>query len=75
MTLKCWLGNLDGISEGLIVETSKARAAKVLRTSLNHFNLYWGEVSLPHWAKLGVLYTKRYDSHSPWREEKSWQVR
>lgn len=74
MKLKCWIGNLDGTREGLVVETSKAKAAKVAGTSLYDFDQYWGEVGLLHWAKLGVRYTRRYDSHSPWREETSWQV-
>ena len=68
MKLKCWVGNFNGKYRGLVVASSKQKAAKVAGTSLYDFNRYWHKAIS---VKIGdfrpdTLYTKRFDSSDPW---------
>ena len=69
MKWKTWVGNLDGTRRGLVVSTSKVKAAKIAGTSLYDFNRYWSE-RLPPVEPSGLvvdtLYTKRFDSQDSW---------
>lgn len=68
MKLKCWIGNFNGNYQGLVVATSKQKAAKAAGTSLYDFNQYWHKAIS---VKVGefkpdTLYIKRFDSSDPW---------
>lgn len=59
--LKCWFGNYDGIREGLIVSTSKKKAAWIAGCSVKTFDDYWHEQTVPINVKPNVLYTRPFD--------------
>lgn len=42
--LKVWIGNLDGVRQGLVIATSKTRARKIINSSAANFKDYWREV-------------------------------
>lgn len=68
--VKCYAGNLDGQREGLIVTTSKKRAAEIARTSLHSFNQYWSQQPFPdQQITPHTLYTRPFMSRGnppPW---------
>ena len=69
--LKCWVGNLNGSYRGLVVATSKTKAAAVAGTTLYDFNKFWHKAIS---VKIGefkpdTLYRKHFDSAEAWVEE------
>jgi hypothetical protein len=71
--VKCWIGNLNGKHEGLVVARSQKEAAKVVGTSLHDFRDFWSEQRTP-WPieapKVRTLYTRSYGSRAsdPFKE-------
>ena len=71
--VKCWIGNLDGKRQGLIVARNQKEAAKVIGTSLHDFRNFWTEQRTP-WPvdapKIRTLYTRSYGSKAsdPFKE-------
>jgi hypothetical protein len=62
MTVKCYMGNLDGKLEGLVVAENQKRAAEIAGTTLYDFRRYWSAQSpwpIPN-AKIHTLYTRAY---------------
>lgn len=63
--VKCWIGNLDGHRQGLIVAHNQKEAAKIARTSIGSFRDYWS-LQTGKWPvtapKLLTLYTRPYGS-------------
>jgi hypothetical protein len=62
--LKCYTGNLDGLRRGLIVTTSKTKAAQIAGCrSYRYFNDYWSEVEIRNAEGLesDTLYTQPYN--------------
>ncbi len=63
--LKCWIGNLDGLRQGIVVAASQKEAAKIVGTSMRDFAAYWSERE-PNPAayfsivKTRTLYTRPY---------------
>jgi hypothetical protein len=67
--LKCWMGNLDGSRQGLVISVSKREAAKAVGCSQGDFEKYWREAR--SWTgafEINRLYTRRYDSKGEWFE-------
>ncbi len=62
--MKCWIGNLDGRRQGLIVATSQRAAAKAVGTGLTDFLSYWvlQTVCPKRDPKPLTLYTRPYGS-------------
>ena len=62
--LKCWIGNYDGIRQGLVVAASQKEAAKIAGTSTRDFAAYWVEQESTAISYFGVreraLYTRKY---------------
>lgn len=58
--LKCWVGNLDGEREGMIIATSKTAAQRAIPTGRADFDAYWTEIDLPPSGEYEplVLYTR-----------------
>lgn len=70
LKLKCFVGNFDGRYQGLVVATSKKRAAEVVGTSLYDFNQHWHRaisVKISEF-KPDTFYRKRFDSKESWTE-------
>lgn len=68
--VKCWVGNLDGTREGLVIASSKAKATKVIGTSMNDFNSYWHQAT--RWPSQSglepyVLYARPFGSRDEWK--------
>lgn len=67
--LKCFIGNLDGDREGLVIANSQREAARIAGTSLNDFREYW-EVApsdrLVETLEPMVLYTRPFLSSGAW---------
>lgn len=54
-----WLGNLDGIRQGLIISSSKERARKLVRASRAEFDGYWvAQCEVDPDKKPDTLYTR-----------------
>lgn len=65
--LKMWIGNLDGVRQGLVISTSKNRARKIVHTSLNEFNGYWAlQPSVNELLEVDVLYTRKIRDGEAW---------
>lgn len=66
VTLKMWIGNLDGRREGLVVAPTKVRAREVIgastgaRSSRKDFDDYWTEHPVDPRYDPEVLYTRRF---------------
>lgn len=65
---KCFIGNLDGRREGLVVARSARQAAEIVGTSVKDFADYWHPS--PDWPMQTIypyeLYTRPFDSKGPW---------
>jgi len=68
--VRVYMGNYDGSRQGLVVAASQKEAAKIARTSVYTFRQYWS--ARAEWPltklKLGVLYTRKYDTQNEWQE-------
>lgn len=70
--VKCWMGNLDGKREGLVIANSQKKAAQIIGTSMCDFQRYW-TLHLGIWPQVEPykLYVRDYGrSEQPWRERK-----
>lgn len=57
-----WIGNLDGTRQGLIIASSKKRAAEIANTSRIDFDNYWTlQPGVDQSLKSEVLYMRAYD--------------
>jgi len=69
--VKCYVGNLDGTREGLIVASSQKEAATIAKTTLYDFRNYWHATVNP-WPikspKPRTLYTRMFNSNGEWVE-------
>ena len=72
--LKCWVGNLDGLREGLVLAHNQTEAVKIIGISVNHLRDYFNRRS--DWSlfqqvlKPLTLYTRLmlYIDNNPWEE-------
>ncbi len=61
MSLKMWIGNLDGSRQGLVIAASKSSAAKAAGMSLHTFNGYFAlQTCVYQGMEPDVLYTRPY---------------
>lgn len=68
--LRCYVGNYDGMRDGLIYAHNAVEASHVIHCSLYQFRQYWRvhtlyQISNP---KPLVLYTRKNDYRSEWHE-------
>lgn len=70
-TVKCFVGNYDGKSEGLVIASSQKKAAEVARTGLHDFREYWEVID--QWPngkfKAYTLYLRKFNSKDEWTEQ------
>jgi len=63
--VKCWVGNLDGKRQGLIVAHNQKEAANLAGTSIGSFRDHWS-LQVGKWPlttpKILTLYTRPYGS-------------
>jgi hypothetical protein len=60
-TYKCWIGNLDGRRQGLVIATSQRRAVEVIGTTVGDFRRFWCEQrTVLDGYEPNTLYTRRY---------------
>ena len=64
MKLKMWTGNYDGERRGLVITTSKTKAAKLAHASVHHFSEYWNECDIIEGLLPDTIYTQPYDIHT-----------
>jgi hypothetical protein len=62
--LKCFLGNYDGTRQGLIITSSRTKAAQIAECWVHSFQLHWGEYGDKYAAGLkpDTLYTRLFSS-------------
>lgn len=70
VSLKCFVGNLDGQRQGLIVASSQSKAAAIAGCSIASFRDYWSASS--KWPdqeiKHATLYSRPFNSAFDWAE-------
>lgn len=70
-TIYCYIGNYDGLRDGMIYAASAVDACHVVHCSLYHFREYWHRQPLPRpiaRPNAMTLYTKRNNFRDTWHE-------
>lgn len=72
--LKCYIGNLDGLRQGLVLADNQKQAAEVAGTTLYGFRQFWGEGLPPKGIKFEpvTLYT-RLNRYIAGQRQGEWQ--
>src|SRR6185436_5480544 len=56
--LKMWIGNFDGLRQGLVIAPNKENARKIVGTGRADFDGYWAEQPVDPTLESEVLYTR-----------------
>lgn len=66
--LKCYIGNIDGLREGLVLAYNKKDAATIAKLTIYHFSMYWTTLDTEKYKELipMTLYTRFFDTNTQW---------
>jgi len=71
--LKMWVGNFDGLRQGLVIATNKESARKIVGTGRTDFDGHWSEQPVDPTLEPEVFYTRTFTRNGGQSGSGPWQ--